>query len=114
MGMTDQNFYGQQHMQYYTPGQMPSRQNIHYYQPQVAMSPPSAGYYYSQVGQYPGQGHAMMGQMGGQFGSQGSGGVDPRYGNSMVENHRPVSGAQPRPPVGRKFRPSCTFLHVTR
>lgn len=106
MGMADGNYYGQQHMpQYYAGGQMPSshgaasmpaRQNMPYYQPQVAMSPSPTGYYYSQMGQYPGQGHSVMGQMGGHYGPQGPPGVDPRYSNSTMENQSQNSGGLPR------------------
>lgn len=111
LGMSDGNYYGQQQMpQYYGGGQMPSshgaasissRQNMQYYQPQVAMSPSPTGYYYSQMGQFPGQGHAMMGQMGGHYGSQGSPGLDPRYTNSMLENQNQHSGGPPRPLISK-------------
>lgn len=113
MGVAEQNVYGQQPMQYYNPGQMPSapgnghvpsRQAFHYYQPQVTLNPASSGFYYGHGAQYTGQGHAVMGQMGGQFGSQGSMGADQRYTHSMMDNQSQISTGQSRPPPGRKYQ----------
>lgn len=106
MNMGEQNYYGQQHIQqYYAAGQMtsphgatpmPTRQNMPYYQPQMAMNPSQAGYYYQSMGQYSSQGHGMMGQVGGQYGSPGPAGIDPRYSSNMVTNQIQAPTGQPR------------------
>jgi hypothetical protein len=118
MNMGEQNYYGQQHMQqYYPTGQMPSphgvtpmptRQNMPYYQPQMAMNPSQAGYYYQSMGQYPTQGHGMMGQVGGQYGSPGPVGIDPRYSSNMVTNHIQAPAGQTR-----SMRSKSTISFIT-